>query len=90
MKIKYFRSASDLHRWLEKNHATTQELWIGYYKKSSGQPSITWPESVDEALCFGWIHGIRKSIDDRRTLVDLRRENGEAFGARSTSNAHRN
>ena len=66
MKIKYFKSANDFRRWLEKNHATTQELWVGYYKKSSQQPSLTWPESVDEALCFGWIDGIRKSVDDLR------------------------
>jgi uncharacterized protein YdeI (YjbR/CyaY-like superfamily) len=66
MKIKYFKSACDFRRWLEKNHATTQELWVGYYKKSSRQPSITWPESVDEALCFGWIDGIRKSVDELR------------------------
>lgn len=64
MKIRYFKSANDFRRWLEKNHATTQELWVGYYKKSSRQPSMTWPESVDEALCFGWIDGIRKSVDD--------------------------
>src|SRR5207248_10752150 len=66
MKIKYFKSAHDFRRWLEKNHAITQELWVGYHKKSSRQPSITWPESVDEALCFGWIEGIRKSVDDLR------------------------
>jgi uncharacterized protein YdeI (YjbR/CyaY-like superfamily) len=66
MKVRYFKSANDFRRWLEKNHATTQELWVGYYKKSSQQPSITWPESVDEALCFGWIDGIRKSVDDLR------------------------
>src|SRR6266403_1978190 len=64
MKIKYFKSAHDFRRWMEKNHAITQELWVGYYKKSSRQPSITWPESVDEALCFGWIDGIRKRVDD--------------------------
>src|SRR5216110_1685929 len=63
MKIKYFKSAHDFRRWLEKNHAITQELWVGYHKKSSRQPSITWPESVDEALCFGWIDGVRKSVD---------------------------
>jgi uncharacterized protein YdeI (YjbR/CyaY-like superfamily) len=68
MKIKYFKSAHDFRRWLEKNHAITQELWVGYYKKSSRQPSITWPESVDEALCFGWIDGIRKSVDDLRYI----------------------
>jgi uncharacterized protein YdeI (YjbR/CyaY-like superfamily) len=66
MKIKYFKSAHDFHRWLEKNHATKPELWVGYYKKSSRQASMTWPESVDEALCFGWIDGIRKSVDDLR------------------------
>jgi uncharacterized protein YdeI (YjbR/CyaY-like superfamily) len=69
MKIKYFRSAKDFRRWLEKNHSTTQELWVGYHKKSSRQPSMTWPESVDEALCFGWIDGIRKSIDDLRYTI---------------------
>jgi hypothetical protein len=46
-----------------------QELWVGYYKKSSRQPSMTWPESVDEALCFGWIDGIRKSVDDLRYTI---------------------
>src|SRR5438874_9438872 len=64
MKVKYFKSPAEFRRWLEKNHATTQELWVGYYKKSSAKPSITWPESVDEALCFGWIDGMRKSVDD--------------------------
>jgi len=64
MKIKYFKSPADFRTWLEKKHATKQELWVGYYKKSSQQPSMTWPESVDEALCFGWIDGIRKNIND--------------------------
>jgi uncharacterized protein YdeI (YjbR/CyaY-like superfamily) len=64
MKAIFFRSASDLRKWFEKHHATTRELWVGYYKKNSGKPSITWPESVDEALCFGWIDGVRKSVDD--------------------------
>lgn len=64
MKITLFKSPSDFRKWLEIHHAATQELWVGYYKKDSGKPSITWPESVDEALCFGWIDGIRKSVDD--------------------------
>ncbi len=63
MKITFFRNPSAMRKWLEKNHKKVQELWIGFYKKDSGKPSITWPESVDEALCFGWIDGIRKSID---------------------------
>jgi uncharacterized protein YdeI (YjbR/CyaY-like superfamily) len=69
MKIKYFKSPSDFRRWLEKRHATRQELWVGYHKKNSRQPSMTWPESVDEALCFGWIDGIRKSVDDLRYTI---------------------
>lgn len=64
MKPQFFKSQSNFRKWLAANHAKAKELWVGYYKKSTGKPSITWPESVDEALCFGWIDGIRKSIDD--------------------------
>jgi len=64
MTIKFFKSPADFRKWLQKYHASTQEQWVGFYKKGSGQPSTTWPESVDQALCFGWIDGIRKSIDD--------------------------
>jgi len=64
MKIVFFRSPADLRKWFEKNHATAEDLWVGYYKKQSGKPSVTWPESVDEALCFGWIDGLRKNIDE--------------------------
>src|ERR1700745_2407671 len=69
MKVRYFKSANDFRKWLEKNHTTTQELWVGYFRKSSQQSSMTWPESVDEALCFGWIDGIRKSVDDLRYKI---------------------
>jgi uncharacterized protein YdeI (YjbR/CyaY-like superfamily) len=82
MKIEYFKSAKDFRRWLEKNHATTQELWVGYYKKSSKQPSMSWPESVDQALCFGWIDGIRKSVDDLRyTIRFTPRRQGSVWSA---------
>ena len=64
MKPKFFRTPADFGTWLEKNHATATELWVGFYKKDSGKPSITWPESVDQALCFGWIDGIRKRVDE--------------------------
>ena len=64
MKSKFFRVAADFRKWLETNHATATELWVGFYKTDSGKPSITWPESVDEALCFGWIDGIRMRIDE--------------------------
>ena len=64
MKIVFFPSPADFRNWLKKHHASATELWVGFYKKSSGRPSISWPESADEALCVGWIDGIRKSVDD--------------------------
>jgi uncharacterized protein YdeI (YjbR/CyaY-like superfamily) len=64
LKSKFFRTPTDFETWLEKNHATASELWVGFYKRDSGKPSITWPESVDQALCFGWIDGIRKRVDE--------------------------
>jgi uncharacterized protein YdeI (YjbR/CyaY-like superfamily) len=60
---QFFALPAEFRDWLEQHHASEQELWVGFYKKGSGKPSITWPESVDEALCYGWIDGIRKSID---------------------------
>ncbi len=64
MKPKFFSDPLKFRKWLEENHSKKKELLVGFYKKSSGKPSITWPESVDQALCFGWIDGIRKSIDE--------------------------
>lgn len=63
MKPTFFATPDDFRRWLEQHHETEAELLVGFYKKGSGRPSMTWPESVDEALCFGWIDGLRKSID---------------------------
>lgn len=63
-EILFFPSPAKLRKWFEKNHDKSREQWIGFYKKDSGKPSITWPESVDEALCFGWIDGLRKSINE--------------------------
>lgn len=60
----FFEAPEDLRRWLEENHATATELWVGFYKKGTGRPSITWPEAVDEALCCGWIDGVRYRIDE--------------------------
>ncbi len=60
----FFATPEEFRAWLEENHATARELWVGYTKKGAGRASITWPESVDEALCFGWIDGIRRSVDD--------------------------
>jgi uncharacterized protein YdeI (YjbR/CyaY-like superfamily) len=60
-----FATPADFRAWLEAHHASAAELWVGFHKRGTGLPSITWPESVDEALCFGWIDGVRQSIDDR-------------------------
>lgn len=62
-KPLFFPTLSDWRSWLKKHHSAAEELWVGFYKRGSGRPSITWPESVDGALCFGWIDGLRKSID---------------------------
>jgi len=64
MKITYFKSAAEFRRWLEENHARVSELWIGFFKKDSGKVGITYAEAVDEALCFGWIDGIKKQVDE--------------------------
>src|ERR1700687_4943276 len=63
MKPKFFPSPAAWHAWLEEHHEKHEELWVGFHRVGSGRPSITWPESVDGALCFGWIDGVRRSID---------------------------
>ncbi len=62
--VTHFATPNLFRAWLEQHHGSTEELWVGYWKKSTGQASVTWEETVDEALCFGWIDGIRKRIDD--------------------------
>ena len=60
---RFFRNANQFRKWLEKHHRSRSEQWIGYYKKHTALASMDWPQSVDAALCFGWIDGLRKSID---------------------------
>jgi uncharacterized protein YdeI (YjbR/CyaY-like superfamily) len=62
--VKFFKTPTAFRKWLDKNHRGSNETWVGFYKKASGQPSITYHEAVDEALCYGWIDGLRKSLDD--------------------------
>jgi uncharacterized protein YdeI (YjbR/CyaY-like superfamily) len=62
-KPRFFATPADFRAWLEKNHGSETEVAVGFYKRNSGKPSITWPESVDVALCYGWIDGVRHSID---------------------------
>ena len=63
MNPVFFKSPAHLRKWFEKNHDTQDELWIGFYKKDSGKVAVTYKEALDLALCFGWIDGIRKSVD---------------------------
>src|SRR6186713_1018453 len=64
MKPIFFANQSEFRKWLEKNHKKETELVVGFHKVDSGNPSMTWSQSVDQALCFGWIDGVRKSIDN--------------------------
>jgi uncharacterized protein YdeI (YjbR/CyaY-like superfamily) len=64
MKVAFFPTPGGFRSWLEKSHGRCEELWVGFYKTSSGKSSITYPEAVDEALCFGWIDGLRKKVND--------------------------
>ena len=68
-KVRFFPTPADLRQWFATNHETATELWAGFHKKETGKPSITWPESVDEALCCGWIDGIRKRLDESRYMI---------------------
>jgi uncharacterized protein YdeI (YjbR/CyaY-like superfamily) len=63
-KVLFFSTPADFRRWLDEHHTSETELFVGFYKRESGRPSITWPESVDCALSYGWIDGVRNSIDE--------------------------
>jgi len=68
-KPTFFATPANMRGWFERHHATTPELLVGFHKRHTGTPSVTWPESVDVALCFGWIDGIRRSIDKDRYSI---------------------
>jgi len=61
--VKFFKTPTDFRRWLDRNHQRVTEQWVGFYKRNSGRPSITYLEALDEALCYGWIDGVRKAVD---------------------------
>ena len=69
MEPVFFASEEDFRRWLDANHETAPELLVGFWKKGSGKPSIDWPQARDQALCFGWIDGIRKSLGDESYTI---------------------
>lgn len=64
MNAVFFKNQSDFRQWLEKNHKKELEILVGFFKVGTGKPGMTWPQSVDEALCYGWIDGIRRTIDN--------------------------
>ncbi len=65
----FFVTPQKFRAWLEKNHGRISELWVGFHRKATGRPSMTWPESVDEALCVGWIDGLRKTVDESSYMI---------------------
>jgi uncharacterized protein YdeI (YjbR/CyaY-like superfamily) len=76
----YFASETDFRQWLSGNHQTALELLVGFWKKSSGKPSIDWPQARDQALCFGWIDGVRKSLgEDGYTIRFTPRRKGSIW-----------
>jgi uncharacterized protein YdeI (YjbR/CyaY-like superfamily) len=82
MEPIYFASPAELRAWFEANHETATELRVGFWKKATGVPSLTWSEAVDEALCFGWIDGVRHSVDaDRYTNRFTPRRRGSNWSA---------
>src|SRR5437867_784042 len=90
MPIRFFKTALAFRKWLQSHHASAKELWVGFHKRDSGKPSVTWPESVDEALCFGWIDGIRKSLDHESYMIRFSpRRPGSVWSAVNIRNVER-
>jgi uncharacterized protein YdeI (YjbR/CyaY-like superfamily) len=82
MDVTFFATQAEWREWLEGHHSTATELWVGFHKKVTGRPSMTWPQSVDEALCFGWIDGVRKSLDgESYTIRFTPRKPGSTWSA---------
>jgi uncharacterized protein YdeI (YjbR/CyaY-like superfamily) len=78
MRLLFFASSSDFRRWLNTSHQEVDELWVGFYKKSTGKRSITYGEAVDEAISYGWIDGVRKSIDADAYMVRFTPRKGKS------------
>jgi uncharacterized protein YdeI (YjbR/CyaY-like superfamily) len=89
MKPTYFKTPGEFTAWLQHNHATAESLLVGFNKKGSGLPRITWPESVDEALCYGWIDGHRKGVDaERYTIRFTPRKAGSVWSSVNVAKVH--
>jgi uncharacterized protein YdeI (YjbR/CyaY-like superfamily) len=88
MKRRFFATPAAWRAWLARHHATSSELWVGFHKRHTGHKSITWPESVDEALCFGWIDGIRRSLGASSYMIRFTpRRAGSTWSAVNTRRA---
>lgn len=86
MEPTFFETPEQFRAWLEQNHESAPELLVGFHKRGSGRPSITWPESVDEALCFGWIDGVRRSLGEHSyTIRFTPRRPGSIWSARNVA-----
>ncbi len=86
MEPRFFADTRELRNWFQENHARLDQQWIGYYKKATGIPSIDWPGSVDVALCFGWIDGLRKTHDGKSYKVRFTpRRRGSNWSARNVA-----
>jgi uncharacterized protein YdeI (YjbR/CyaY-like superfamily) len=81
LRPKFFSSPAAFRTWLKKHHDQERELWVGFYKKRSNKPSITWPEAVDVALCFGWIDGVRRSLEDISYMIRFTPRKGSTWSA---------
>ncbi len=79
MKPLFFASPPELREWFEQYHDKGRELWVGFYKVTSRRPSVTWPEAVDQALCFGWIDGVRRSIDGMSYMIRFTPRNTQSI-----------
>ena len=69
LSARYFASTAQFRRWLDRHHSDTKVLWVGYHKRATARPSLTWSESVDVALCYGWIDGVRRPVDEERYAI---------------------
>ena len=75
----FFASGAQFRRWLERHHDSADVLWVGFHKVHTGRPSLTWAQSVDEALCFGWIDGLRKSLDGESYVIRFTRRRARSI-----------
>ena len=86
--VIFFASPEELRAWFDEHHETADELWLGYHRKATGKPTVTWPEAVDEALCVGWIDGIRYRLDETRHAQRFTpRRKGSIWSAINTKRA---